>query len=138
MAIRRALSEERVEAIGDKYSSPSYTRDLGQWIGALLDSRVPGGVVHLCNAGVCSWQAYAQFALDELRRAGVALRTATVIPTRLCDMSSFVAERPIHTAMDTARFTGWTGITPRAWTEAVSEYLREHVIPGLHADSGKE
>jgi dTDP-4-dehydrorhamnose reductase len=138
MAIGRALAEERVEAIGDKYSSPSYAIDLASWIEALLGSRAPGGLVHLCNAGVCSWKDYAQFALDELARAGVALRTHTVIPTRVADMRAFVAERPVHTALDTARFTAWTGIAPRPWTEAVAAYLHDHVIPRLREGSGEK
>jgi len=131
MLVERATREDRVSAVADKFSSPAYTADLACWIDALLRPGIPGGVVHLCNPGITSWCEYGQFALDRVREAGIPLRAAAVEPLRLADMTVFVAERPVHTAMDTARFTDWTGIEPRPWQEAVAAYVTDHLVPRL-------
>jgi dTDP-4-dehydrorhamnose reductase len=44
-------------------------------------------------------------------------------------MKNFVARRPVHTVMATARYEQLTGRTPRSWQDAVAEYVRDHVAP---------
>lgn len=123
--VQRATREERVAAIADKWSSPAYTLDLADWLEHLLDpSATPGGIVHLCNAGTTTWRDYGQHALDTAAAAGVPLKTRVVEPLAIADMKAFVARRPVRSALDTARFTAWTGVKPRPWQEAVEEHIR--------------
>lgn len=125
--IQRARAHERVEAIADKFSAPSYTLDVAQMLAPLLDHSLGSGILHLANAGECSWQQFGQHALDCCRAEGMPLRTDTVHPSKLADMKSFVAPRPIYTVLSTAKFTALTGETPRHWRNAVASYIREHV-----------
>ncbi len=120
---QRACSEESVEAISDKWSSPTYTEDLSNWLEVLMFSYPVGGVMHLCNAGETTWREYGEFALDCLAEAGVALKARKVNGVDMGFMRNFIAQRPVHTAMDTGRFTEVTGIRPRHWQEAVREYV---------------
>jgi dTDP-4-dehydrorhamnose reductase len=121
--IERALTNDRVEAIANKTSCMTFTEDVSRWLGPFLDGDLPGGVYHICNAGGCSWHEYGQFALDFAARAGLPLKARKAEPISLSDLKAFVAPRPPHTEMSTAKFTAVTGIVPRRWQEAVEEYL---------------
>ena len=124
--LRRALETENVQAIGDKWSLPTFTRDLVDWIFPLLREQPLGGLLHLAQGGgACTWQEYGQVALDCAAAAGLPLRGRTVGFQPLASMTAFVAARPVYTVLDTGEFTRQTGITPRPWQEAVAEYVRE-------------
>jgi dTDP-4-dehydrorhamnose reductase len=123
--LRRALESDQVAAVADKYSSPTYTLDLVNWLEPLLDRhRDLCGYLHLCNSGGCSWKEYGELAIRCAIEHGVPMKTDTVAPLKLESMSNFVAKRPRFTVLSTAKFTRETGIEPRPWQEAV----REHVL----------
>src|SRR5256714_1624687 len=67
--IKRAREEEKVEAIGDKFSTPTYTSDIAKMLTQFFDVDVPDGILHFANSGECSWQEYAQHALECCRAA---------------------------------------------------------------------
>ena len=149
--IKRAQENEKVDAIADKFSTPTYTHDIagmlrrffpGETVAGIGDpGRVAagrcdagvtapgysacdfGGILHFANAGKCSWQEYAQWALDCCRDGGIPLRTTTVGALTLRDMSSWVARRPAYSVLSSAKYAELTGKTPRAWREAVADYI---------------
>lgn len=127
--IERARTQDRVEAIADKTSSPTFADDVAHWMEPFFDPARPGGLHHACNGGGCTWQEYGQHALDCARHAGVRLKTSTVEPIPLASLKAFVAARPVHTMMNTDKLTAATGITPRPWREAVAAYLSQKFIP---------
>lgn len=127
--VERALTQDRVEAIGDKISSPTFADDVADWLEPFLDRDLPGGLYHACNSGACTWQEYGQHALDSAARAGAVLKTGTVESILLASMKAFVAPRPPRTSMSTARLISVTGITPRSWQTAVEEYLFQKFRP---------
>ena len=119
----RALREPRVEAIEDKEAAPTYSLDFAEHLEALLEHPGAGGVVHLCNAGACSWKEFGQAVLDFAAEAGLPLRARTVDGMAMDQMGSFVAKRPRHTAMATKVLEALTGRRPRPWREALAEYV---------------
>lgn len=123
MIVDRARTNDHVEAVFDKTSSPTYAEDVADWLEPFLSGDLPGGLYHVCNSGSCTWQEYGQRALDAARKAGVALRATTVEPIPLSSLKNFIAPRPPHTSMDTTRLTEATGLRPRPWQEAVEEYI---------------
>ena len=82
-----------------------------------------GGILHFSNAGKCSWQEYAQWALDCCQHAGIALKARTAGPLKLSDMKSWAARRPVYSVLSTAKYTGLIGAPPRTWREAVADYI---------------
>lgn len=124
--LQRALDQDRVEAIADKVSVPTYTLDAAQLLRPLVEDRSIDGVVHLCNAGACTWQQYGQHALDCAAALDLPLHTHKVEPLALADMKAFIAPRPVYTAMSTEKLTRLTGLQPRSWEEAVEDYVRTH------------
>jgi len=121
--VDRALTQDRVEAIADKTSSPTFAEDVADWLEPFLASDLPGGLYHACNSGGCTWRDYGQHALDCAARAGAPLRARTVEPIPLASMKAFVAPRPPHTVMDTTKLASVTGSVPRSWQEAVEAYI---------------
>ncbi|MEP6604117.1 MAG: dTDP-4-dehydrorhamnose reductase [Spartobacteria bacterium] len=132
--IKRALENEKVEAVADKFSAPTYTRDLGEMLPRLFDvdlatgrvrpdGGLAGGLLHFANAGECSWQEYGQHALDCCDALGLPLKTRSVAPLKLSDIKQFVARRPVYTVLSTAKFAALTGTEPRSWRDALTDYI---------------
>jgi len=129
MMIERARTNPRVEAVADKFSSPTYTCDVPGWIEPFFSLSLPGGLYHACNSGGCSWREYAEFALQCASESGVPLATTTVEPLKLKDMKAFLAPRPVHTVLSTEKIRRVTGISPRPWQEALREYIHKKYAP---------
>jgi dTDP-4-dehydrorhamnose reductase len=125
--LKRAREEEKVAAVADKFSTPTYAPDIAETLRPLLlESRV-SGLLHLANSGECSWQQYAQWALDCCHAAGIPMRARTVEALSLSDMKNFVAKRPVYTVLSNKKCADLIGRAPRDWREAVAEYVRTHV-----------
>lgn len=124
--IQRAQETADVAAIGDKFSAPTYTLDAARWLRAAWEKNLTG-LLHLANGGECSWQEYAQYAIDCCHDNGLALKARKVRGLAMADMKNFVAQRPPYTVLSTAKFTHGTGVTPRNWREAVAEYIERYL-----------
>ncbi len=124
--IRQARESDQVQAIGDKWSTPTFTGDLARWLHSLLWDHPVGGLIHLAQSGACTWQEYGQYALDCAAEAGIPLRARSVNFQALADLKAFVARRPVYTVLDTGRFARLTGVEPRPWREAVRDYICQH------------
>ncbi len=74
--IKRACEDEHVEAITNKFSAPTYTRDIARMLPQFFEVDVEGGILHFANAGECSWQEYAQWALDCCASEGIEIQRA--------------------------------------------------------------
>jgi len=122
--LKCALETDQLQAIGDKWSTPTYTLDLVEWLRPLLWERPVGGLIHLAQSGACTWQEYGQHALDCAAQAGFPLKGRTVAFQAMADLKAFIARRPVYTVLSTRRLTELTGITPRPWQDAVAEYVR--------------
>ncbi|HET9857100.1 MAG TPA: dTDP-4-dehydrorhamnose reductase [Chthoniobacterales bacterium] len=121
--IKRAREEESIDAIADKFSTPTYTHDIAEMLSQFFEVDVPGGVLHFANTGECSWQEYAQHALDCCRASGVPLKSRTVGALKLADMKDWVARRPVYSVLSTAKYAKVSGVSPRSWRDAVSDYI---------------
>ena len=137
--IKRAQENEEVDAVADKFSAPTYTDDIAEMlVVAGIDdgtqARVAdlgynavsdhSGILHFTSAGECSWQEYAQWALDCCQEIGLPLKGKTVGARKLKDMTNWVARRPVYSVLSSAKYTKLSGRSPRTWREAVADYIR--------------
>ena len=127
--VGRAREQEHVEAVADKFSTPTYTLDIAEMLRPFISTGAVGGLLHVANTGECNWREYGQHALDCCASEGVPLRARNVGAITLADMKNFIARRPVHTVMATSNYERLTGRAPRSWQEAVAEYVRDHVAP---------
>jgi dTDP-4-dehydrorhamnose reductase len=121
--IKRAREEEHINAVADKFSTPTYTHDIAEMVSRFFDVDVPGGILHFANNGECSWQEYAQHAIDCCHRLSISLKAKTVGALKLADMKNWIARRPVYSVLSTAKYAKLTGVTPRSWRDAVSDYI---------------
>jgi dTDP-4-dehydrorhamnose reductase len=124
--IQRAREKDVVTAVADKFSAPTYTIDVAGWLRLVVEKNA-NGILHLANNGGCSWQEWAQHAIDVCRSRGLPLKAERVGAVSLGDMKNFVARRPVHTVLSSAKFTALAGVQPRHWREAVADYISAHV-----------
>ena len=134
--IEQAQENEKVDAVADKFSTPTYTLDIAEMLGHILDGwsrrasapdgRWAGrlhGILHFANTGQCSWQEYAQWAVDCCHDAGLPLKTKIIGARKLRDMANWVARRPVYSVLSSAKYSKIMGVSPRTWREAVSDYI---------------
>ena len=126
-AILNKARKEEVSAVADKYATPTYTLDICALLKPYLMERSEGGLLHMANNGECSWQEYAQWALDCCHAEGIPMKATKVGAAALGDMENFIARRPVYSVLSSAKYQRATGQTPRAWRDAVADYVRTHV-----------
>lgn len=133
-ALGQAREKEEVKAIADKWATPTYTVDLAELLKPLLPNSLGAGrlkevsgILHLANTGECTWQEYAQWALDCCHARGVPMKARTIGASSLAEMKSFIAKRPVYSVLSPAKYEQLTGQAPRGWREVVADYVRDHV-----------
>lgn len=118
-----ALAGKPLAAVADKFSLPTCTTDLAEWVEALLETDAEG-VLHACNPGTpVTWHGMAGFIVGEMVKRGLLPRAPEIAERTLADMPSFRAARPRFTAMDTSRLARLLGRPLRPWTEALAEHV---------------
>jgi dTDP-4-dehydrorhamnose reductase len=127
--LKRALESDTAEAIGDKWSAPSYTLDLAAMLRPFLREIPCAGLLHASNSGACTWREYGEYALQCAARAGIPVKTTEVKSIPLSGMKAFVARRPVYTVLSCEKLAGLTGATPRSWQAAVEDYVTTCVAP---------
>jgi dTDP-4-dehydrorhamnose reductase len=134
--VQQAQENSQVDAVADKFSTPTYTLDIAEMLPrffvagdadagnpAAINARGYGGILHFANAGQCSWQEYAQWAVDCCHDAGLPLKAKIIGARKLSDMANWVARRPVYSVLSTAKYGNFTGVSPRTWREAVRDYI---------------
>ncbi len=114
--LRLAAQKPELRVVDDQVGCPTYAADLADALLTLARSDARG-TFHFCNAGVCSWYAFAR---EILRQAGLS---TPVFPTTTADFPR-PAPRPAYSVLDTSTFTQLTGQPPRPWQEALADSLR--------------
>lgn len=116
-AIRtRAANGGTLRVVDDQFGSPTYVVDLARALHRLIltDAR---GLVHFANTGVCSRHALAREILSDCGLASIAVEPIKT------DEAGRIAVRPAYSALDTSLYLRLTGETPRAWQDALRDYL---------------
>jgi dTDP-4-dehydrorhamnose reductase len=124
--VRQATSCECPALPDDKFARPTYTVDLAEWLEALVfgNANAPAsGVVHLCNAGTCSWREWGEVCLNLAKMGGMTNLAEKIRGIALEEVGAFVASRPLNSALHHGRFTELTGIRPRSWCEALRHFV---------------
>jgi dTDP-4-dehydrorhamnose reductase len=124
--LKKARHEEEISAVADKYATPTYTPDICALLKPYLAGCQEGGLLHLANSGECSWQEYAQWALDCCHAEGIPIKARKVGAASLADMKNFIAKRPVYSVLSSGKYQRATGETPRHWRDAVAAYVHDH------------
>jgi dTDP-4-dehydrorhamnose reductase len=135
--VHHAATSATIPLAADTSSSPTYIPDLAHWLASLTtssDAPPPGGVLHLCNAGACSWADWGNACLHHAKAAGAIPTNTEISPVPASKIPHFSAPRPAHTSLDTSKFTSLTHSIPRHWKSALCEFFGQ--FPFAHPDCG--
>jgi len=122
--LQRAVLGEKQHLISDKFSMPTLTHDVVQWVGLLLEANA-SGIYHLCNSGEPeSWYSYAVEVCRLAGGFGDDVDLDDLVATALADAGFFRERRPVHTTMLPARMMAEGIATPRHWLDAAEAYLK--------------
>ena len=124
--LERARTGVPLDFIADKWSAPTWTSELADWLEQLITAhRSMAGPLHLCHSGPASWRDFAQAVIDLGHEVGLL---PSPLPTRACrlaEFSGFRATRPPWTVMANRRLTNLLGTPPRPWREALRLHLQQ-------------
>lgn len=115
--LRLARTRQQVRVVDDQTCTPTCTRDLAEFIGSLVTTGAYG-LYHFTNSGRTTW---CGFAREIFRQQGL---TTEVVPISTREFGA-AARRPSFSVLDCAQAIQTTGLRPRAWDEALAEYLHE-------------
>jgi dTDP-4-dehydrorhamnose reductase len=107
-----------LRVVDDQIGSPTNARDLAGAIRELVlaDARA---VVNVTNTGSCTWFEFACEILDRAGRPDVEVVPVTT------DAFQRPAPRPRYSVLSMERLSELLGTRPRAWQEALAEYIAE-------------
>jgi dTDP-4-dehydrorhamnose reductase len=114
--LKLAASRPALDVVNDQRGCPTYAVDLARAITQLCRKNA-NGIVHVTNAGDCTWFEFAQ----EIVR-GAALST-TVRPVRSQQMAR-PAPRPAYSVLSPAGLQA-LGIEMPPWRDALRRYLEQ-------------
>jgi dTDP-4-dehydrorhamnose reductase len=114
--LKLAASRPALDVVNDQRGSPTYAVDLARAIIQLCRKNA-SGIVHVTNAGDCTW---FDFAEEIVRSAGLA---TTVRPVSSQQMAR-PAPRPAYSVLSPTRLQA-LGIEMPSWRDALRRYLEQ-------------
>ena len=123
--LKNARANGKLQVVNDQFMTPTYAMDAANAIIRLLEMGI-SGIVHVTNAGACTWYTVASKAIEF---TGLS---ASVQPIQSSTYPS-KARRPTNSALNTSLLTKILGTPPRPWEDALREYLSEKGHTPPHA-----
>lgn len=117
--LKLAASRAALDVVNDQRGCPTYAVDLARAIIQLCRNNA-GGIVHLTNAGDCTWFEFAQ---EIVRNAGLA---TTIRPVSSRQMAR-PAPRPAYSVLSPSRQRS-LGIEMPSWRDALRRYMEQRQL----------
>ena len=114
--LRLAASRPALDVVNDQRGCPTYTVDLALAI-IQLCRRNGKGIVHVTNAGDCTW---FEFAREIVKQSGLPAEVRAVNSQQMARP----APRPAYSVLS-ATSLRWYGIEMPGWKDALQRYLAE-------------
>lgn len=111
-----ARESDRLTVVADQYGCPTSTVDLSHALIGLCEIGARG-TIHVTNAGVTTWNAFARRIVDLAGLPGVRVDPITT------DELNRASPRPLYTVLDNSRFIELVGSPLRLWDDALKDYL---------------
>ena len=122
--LRLAADRDEVRVVADQFGRPSAAQDIAQTLCRLtsiaLKDQATLGTFHFANAGETNWADFARkiFELSQ-QRGGPSARVTSITSAEY----PTPAKRPRNSRLATDKITQVYGITPRPWSEAISDII---------------
>ena len=114
--LKLAATRPALDVVKDQRGCPTYSVDLARAIVRLCRQNA-NGIVHVTNAGDCSW---FEFAREIVGQSGLA----TPVRSITTDQMPLPARRPAYSVLSADSLERY-GITMPKWQDALARYLEE-------------
>ncbi len=114
--LKLAATRPALDVVNDQRGCPTYSVDLSKAI-VQLCRKGANGIVHVTNAGDCSW---FEFAREIVKRAGFPTEVRPVSTQQMVRPAS----RPAYSVMSAKSLQAY-GIAMPPWQDALARYLQE-------------
>lgn len=114
--LRIAKERDELRVVNDQWGAPTYTKDLGLAIKALIENDCRG-TYHAANSGSCTWY---EFTLEILRLEGLE---KNVVPVTTEEFAR-PARRPSYSVFNCDKVKTEAGFIFRHWRDALAEYMK--------------
>jgi dTDP-4-dehydrorhamnose reductase len=114
--LKLAASRSALDVVNDQRGCPTYAVDLARAITQLCRKNA-NGIVHVTNAGDCTW---FEFAEEIIRSAGLATNVRPVSSRQ----TARPAPRPAYSVLSPTRLQA-LGIEMPSWRDALQRYMKE-------------
>jgi dTDP-4-dehydrorhamnose reductase len=114
--LKLAASRPALDVVDDQRGCPTYSVDLSRAIIGLCRNHA-SGIVHVTNAGDCSW---FEFAREIVKGGGLATEVRPVSSQQMARP----APRPAYSVLSSKSLQDY-GIVMPAWQDALERYLQE-------------
>ena len=114
--LKLAASRPALDVVDDQRGCPTYSVDLSRAIVELCRKRA-SGIVHVTNAGDCSW---FEFAREIVKGAGLATEVRPVSSQQMARP----APRPAYSVLSSNSLRKYA-VTMPTWQDALTRYLQE-------------
>jgi dTDP-4-dehydrorhamnose reductase len=114
--LKLAANRSSLDVVSDQRGDPTYSVDLA---GAIIElcRKDAAGIVHVSNAGECSW---FEFAREVVQRAGLSTEVRPVSSQQMARP----APRPAYSVLSSKSLQPY-GIEMPTWQDALQRYLQE-------------
>jgi dTDP-4-dehydrorhamnose reductase len=116
--LKLAASRPALDVVNDQRGSPTYAVDLARAIVELCRKNA-SGIVHVTNAGDCTWFEFAQEIVHDAK-------LATAVRPVSSQQMARPAPRPAYSVLSPARLHA-LGIEMPSWQDALRRYLEQRV-----------
>lgn len=113
--LKIARETGRCQVVDDQRGTPTYAKDLGPAVAALIEGKKVG-IYHVTNGGSCTWFGFAQKIFSLL---GMDVVCEPITSERLIRK----AKRPVNSVLDCSKLRNDTDLQMRPWETALQEYL---------------
>jgi dTDP-4-dehydrorhamnose reductase len=114
--LKLTSTRSEIDVVHDQRGCPTYARDLARAIFSLC-VKDASGIVHVTNAGDCTW---FEFACEIVRQAGLT----TVVRPTTTEKFPRPAPRPRYSVLSPNSLQKY-GVPMPPWRDAVADYLAE-------------
>lgn len=127
--LRKMADGESVNVVNDQYGSPTYARDLADFIvNSVIGNEFESGIYHYTNEGTCSWYDFAVAIATKYNRVcqKINLPVAVVNPIRTRELKQKAIRPPfVVLSKDKVKDTFNTKIPH--WSESLEKMMSRYI-----------
>lgn len=120
--LRLGGEREEIRVVCDQVGSPTWTGDLAEAIGRLLECEWEAGIYHYTNSGVASWYDFSVAIFEEAKQRNFPLKIERVIPITTAEYPT-PARRPAYSVLSSKKISAVLGNHPPHWRQSLRKML---------------